>query len=102
MYRCSVCCELSRPCEPMRRIVVLRADGTIARERPCCGRCHTLMTRGRTEAELLKEFGDAPPVRQPPPSYAPRPRTDLPLPPSRTVYPTAPTPLPVRRITFGA
>lgn len=107
MYRCSVCNAVSQPGAPMARIVTLRADGNIARERPCCRRCQAALTGGRTAEELAAEF--AVPLPAPSPMFSPR--LAPPNGPATRVNLLAPTPPPAappplirplpRRVSFG-
>lgn len=52
-YRCEVCDTVVGPGSPLRRHVIYREDGSIAREVPSCDRCLLLLENGAPIEELV-------------------------------------------------
>jgi hypothetical protein len=66
-YKCDVCHTTSPPGRPRKTWLVLRPDGSVAREVPCCPDCHRLLASGRYRLGDLRALY--------PPSPPPEPGT---------------------------
>jgi hypothetical protein len=89
MYKCEVCHQTSPPGRPRKTWLVLRRDRSVAREVPCCPRCHHLLGEGVPLAELTARF--PPPPRPEPGTRAGRGKVaPAPAPPPPPPPPPAP------------
>ena len=53
MYLCQICKRPSKPGEPLRKHILKKRDGNIAREIPICDTCRAALHDGIPLAQLL-------------------------------------------------
>ena len=61
MYKCSLCLNVSKPNQPMKRHIIRHKDkknlDQISSELPVCDRCEDLLGRGFTCSAIKAEIG---------------------------------------------
>jgi hypothetical protein len=77
MYRCGICDVVSRPRDPLIRLVIPKREdpSKIAREVPVCRTCAKQLEAGASHVQLMKAHAPAPPAIETPVAAAPQRKT---------------------------